>query len=587
MDPLLKDIQSVLDSLLTRACKSTDLELEYKNDLDDFGAGQPSPERTQRHLEWFLLERSSDCLGGVPLEAFCLSESHAGIGDEVQAAECYAAMRASRVGVFMVSEVAPNEGILIDDMLGRGQYAVADSLLASLSANEGIAIGDLIVGRIYPHAYPTDGEKSTWTLSPSATTIRNDSLAVALDRDIQAMRARSRGPLRMSQLDLESMFFSEQIERSAPNEGADSIEPDLPSSNEMEGSLRERLSGSGISEEDVDEFVKLLRRTPMPEKQITTGGNDPVGWILDELAFESDIDLKEARKAISLLWQALDREARVSVKAPARAALSEEEESELSPANEAKRTEALARFDKGRDEGQDMDKLFQELEHELGIIDADEGEDSSRVPDFPGVLGALMQEFLWDQSRIADASLESQASKHKSLELFIQYGSFLGLAEELGREHIEIFLSRWLWEAGMGSGGEYDLSNLAASLGTFCQWLEEHHGHEIWKSSADLVEAASADLSRLSKLNQKLLEVERASEEAFRLFEYVGSPDSPDGKDRWQTDTGNTLEASAPAALEGEDLRSGDLLLGFVSDSELTACRVYPATAAPYLKATF
>ncbi len=328
----------------------------------------------------------------------------------------------------------------------------------------------------------------------------------------------------------------------------------------------------------------------MPEKQVTSGGDDPVGWIMDELAFESDVDLEEARRAIYLLWQALDSEAKTRVSAPAAASTPEEEEPELSPANEAKRAEALARFDKGRDEGRDIDKLFQELERDLGILDGDDEEDPSRVPDFPGVLGALMQEFLWDCSRLDDNSLEEQAAAHKSLELFIQYGSFLGLAEELSREHIEIFLSRWLWEAAQSSGGVHDFSKLASSLTAFCKWLEVHHGHEIWKSSSELIQAADTDLPRLAKLNESLRQTDgnkSTGNASWHLYEYVGGPDSPEGKDRWQTDSGNTLEAMAPADLKELDLKSGDLLLGSVVDEELIGMRVYPASAAPHLKATY
>ncbi len=589
MDPLLTQIRGVLKSLFARACKSTDLELEYKNDLEEFGDGQVTPERIQRHLEWFLLERPSDSLGGVPLEALRQTESDA-IGDEIQNAECYASMRASRAGVFLVCEVALNEGILIEDLLGRGQYAVADPLLAHLPEEEGIAIGDLVVGRIYPHHIATDGEKTSWALSPTATTIRNEALQVALNRDIQAMRARSRGPLRMSQLDLEVMFYSETIRKSdAAVSKAEPEESPLLDPSQLETNLRATLAASGIDSETVDEFVQLLRRTPMPKSKVTAGGDDPMGWIMDELAFESDVDLGKARQAITLLWQALDRAAQASVATPEGVKPEAELTSKDSLPEDSKRAEAMARFDTGREAGKDIDELFKRLEHELGIIGEEEDEEPTRVPDFPGVLGALMQEFLWDTSRAQEVTLEEQATAHKSLELFIQYGSFLGLAEELRREHIEIFLSRWLWEVAPNGGGDVDFSNLCASLSTFCQWLEEDHGHEIWKSSGELIDAAAPDLPRLAELNRTLrtaAESDAATQEAWRIFEYVGGPETEEGMDRWQTDNGYALEASAPYELRDLPLKSGDLLLGRKSENRLIGLRVYPATAAPHLKAT-
>ena len=70
MDDFLQNIQDELESLLARTSESTELELEFKNDLDEFGSGDGGPDRSRRHAEWFLLERPSEWLGGVPLEAF-------------------------------------------------------------------------------------------------------------------------------------------------------------------------------------------------------------------------------------------------------------------------------------------------------------------------------------------------------------------------------------------------------------------------------------------------------------------------------------------------------------------------------------
>ena len=591
MEPFLQDIQAALDALLALTCKRTELELEFKNDFEEFGSpGDMADEsaKRRRHQEWYLLERASDQLGGVPLEAFFQDagdqgESIAGNLDEVSAAACYAAMRASRAGVYVVSEVEPGEGILIEDLLGRGRYEIPDPLLAAEIATR---TGDLIVGRLYPHDYPSEGEKTTWVLSPVALNIRNPKLLVALKRDVEAMRSRSQGALRMSQKDLEFMFFSEQIRlEKSPAPGA---EVQLPSAAELEMKLREQLSANGITVEDVDEFVRVLRRTPVPESAITAGGNDPVGWIMDELAFETDVNLVETQKAITILWNAFDREAK------ARDGYSQLEASpdEESPDEESVRLrkEALAKFDAGREQGKDVELLFKELEATLDVLDDEETEDSTKVPDFPGVLGALCQEFLWDGARLANRELEEFSKQHKCLELFVQFGSFIGLAEELSANHVAIFLSRWLWEAPRDGGGDYDFEQMGSSLEAFCRWLDKDHGlGGLWDEAAVLVSGASSQLGRLQRLNLALQADGMApGNVAWELLEYVGEPESKEGqKHRWTLSSGETLEAKPPAALGGQALVSGDLLLGQLKGGELIATRVYPASAGPHLKATF
>ena len=594
MDPFLQDIQAALESLLAQTCKRTELELEFKDDFDEFGSpgtvADPTADASKksRHREWFLLERASDQLGGVPLEAFHQDATGQGgilpgNDDEISAAACYAAMRASRCGVYLVTEVEPSEGILIEDLLGRGRYAIPDPLLASEEATQ---VGDLIVGRLYPHDYSTDGEKTTWALSPAAHSIRNPKLLVARERDIEAMRARSRGPLRMSQQDLEFMFFSEQIR--LDDKAVESKDQDLPSAVELEFKLREQLSANGITVEDLDEFVRLLRRTPVPDATITAGGNDPVGWIMDELAFETDIDLVETQKAITVLWNALDREAKARDLAGNTSSSPDEETADEEGVR--LRQEALAKFDAGREQGKDIELLFKELEATLDVLDDGEVEESTKVPDFPGVLGALCQEFLWDGARLAEVDVETFSKQHKCLELFIQYGSFIGLAEELSSNHIALFLSRWLWEAPRDRGGDYDFDQMGSSLEAFCKWLDENHGlGGLWDGAKDLVAGASQHLGRLQRLNQALQVdgVDQAGD-AWELMEYVGEPDSRTGElHRWTLRSGKTLEAKPPGALAGQPLASGDLLLGQLQGDEVVATRVYPVSASPHLKATF
>ena len=57
---------------------------------------------------------------------------------------------------------------------------------------------------------------------------------------------------------------------------------------------------------------------------------------------------------------------------------------------------ALADFDAGREQGQDLEQLFDELERKLGVApEAPEAEPGP--PAFPGVVAALVGEFRWER----------------------------------------------------------------------------------------------------------------------------------------------------------------------------------------------
>ena len=129
---------------------------------------------------------------------------------------------------------------------------------------------------------------------------------------------------------------------------------------------------------------------------------------------------------------------------------------------EARARKALAKFDAGREAGRDLDELFAELEADLGV-ELDDDDNLMSIPDvapfdsedFPGAVGALVQEFLWDAARLAQVPLDTFAHTQRDLELFVQFAAFLVNADELSKRHIELFLGRWIWEEGRLEKGNY------------------------------------------------------------------------------------------------------------------------------------
>lgn len=583
MNAFIQDVESELQLLKERLVEALPVELEYQDDLQQFGTDaktRSGAQRERRYLEWFLLERPSEALGSIPLEQF-----FAGLAEDVgvERARAYAALRGSRVGVFLVARIAENDGLLLEDLLGRGQYVVPDPLLVG-----GIDVGDLIVGRIYPEDLEHAGEKTNWGLSSAAAVFRNDQLVRALKRDLEAMRGRTRGPLRMTQADIEQMFFSRAVVVERDPEEAPRLDPRV-----SERAARALLDEAGIGPDRAAEFLATLALNPLPEDDLALGGDDPLGWILEELAFETSVALDHARSVLADYWRAC---------AAAEKSKDMVGESDSSTSDAAA---ALARFDEGRAAGKNLDALFAQLEAELGIEDAgpsvddgplellaadDESEDAEGeevtfrpAPDFPGVLGALVQEFLWDAARIEGVELETFAMQHRNLELFAQFGMFLGHADELADQHVELFLGRWIWEAGRLALGDYDAEGAIRSTRAFCAWLAEFHSSELLTELGGLFEGLLGDARRIQELNRSVGEAnpERKQPATLAFFEFV----STSGEEaRWLDQKGGAVETQIPKGCES--LMSGDMVAAERQGSLLNVWLIYPAFGAPYLKAT-
>ena len=583
MHDLITSLQSELRALLERLTGSLAFEHEYRDDLATFGEPAADAERelqrTQRHLEAFLLERPSDALGSVPLENFFDGVDDA-TGEAL--AQLYASLRASLVGVFLVKVVDEHDGVLLEDLLGRGQYVLAEADLAPL-----MEPGDLLVGRLFPQSIDTDGARTTWVASPAAMHLRHGALLDALLRDLEVMRERARGPLRMSQRDLEVMFFSSGIEVSEERRTTPSV--DLP---ELRKRARDLMIDAGMPDERVDAYLEALGEHELPVGDLALGGDDPLGWVLAELAFDSDVELDHARRVLADYWQA----------ATAAAAVGESPVSESTPVAddaETRAKEALARFDAGRAEGRDLEDLFAELEADLGV-DSSDGPpadplgdpvadpvampgDDGFVGDFPGAMGALVQEFLWDAARIAQVQLDAFAHEHRDLELFAQFGSFLVNADELGSKHVEVFLARWIWEAGRLERGDYSGLGAVRSTRAFCIWMTEHQGLEVSAESASFVDAIEADAERIDALN-RAADAKGATAGASKgFFEYVGHES---GETRWLDQAGGTFAGEVAGVDRLEELRSGDWVEAWRDAGRLGVIAVYPSVAGPYLKAT-
>jgi hypothetical protein len=149
----------------------------------------------------------------------------------------------------------------------------------------------------------------------------------------------------------------------------------------------------------------------------------------------------------------------------------------------------MAAFDRGRAAGRDLEDLFRELERDLGLED-DEGDGQEDLaPDFPGVVAAMVEEYLWELERTRGAEA---ARSQAGLRAFGAFGASVGVFENLTRRDLLVFASIWLPEYGE-LRDEREALALIDALESFCAWCTENHELDLKREfDAELGELRSA-----------------------------------------------------------------------------------------------
>jgi len=408
----------------------------------------------RRHLEWFLLERPSEVLAGIP--ALVWQEAWRASLPE-PAAELVAAFLESLPGAFEVTSLVQGEGLWVRDLFTQGEHPVVEA-----RATATLAAGDLLVGRLFPIG------GGAYLLSPAVTVFRNLELVTAVRRDLEGMRRARRGVLRIQQLELEHLFHTGAL-------------VEQPRATPAEGRARARaaLLELGLGERAIDGVLARLARGAREADGRT------VSEVLSELAFETPVELSSARLVLAELWD-VERGALAG-------------EAGASGSTHDARA-ALAAFDAGRAQGQDLEALFRELERDLGLdeeLDGDDEEDPV-APDFPGVVGAMVEEFLWETEREQGVA---RARAFDSLRLFGGYAAELGMFEELGVAHLLDFSARWVLDESHLDSPE-EVATLLEALACFCRWSEERHDLPLWKLFGATLAALQSSVPRHVRLRR-------------------------------------------------------------------------------------
>jgi hypothetical protein len=513
----LQRIESALEALAGRAGQDPRLRAEAARARREFfgpngtwfpgdAVAQAAAER--RFREWYLLERDSEVLG-APLRQVMAEADPAGVLEE------------SVVGVFTVERIRKHS-VDVRDLQGN-------QLREVVLPGQELQVGDVLVGRMY---LLEDGSEVP---SPAIAYYRpGGPLAAAFRRDLQRLDL----DRRLSQAELEHLLMAGSARAAA---AAAVTAPERPLEHleaELEAVLR-----AGHCNWSAAEISKRLagaeRLGPV------------MGPILEQLAFDTSVDLDRARQCLLAVWNAQQAE-REQRPEPGPAA-----PKTAAPAGGETLGQTLVRaLDQGLAEHRDVEQLFRQLEDLAGIEPEGEEEETAEAEDNPdlGDLQALVTEFLWEGG-------EATQVHAPTLQLWVQLQRNASvprtdLEQITGLDLMRVLLHVYLAAAPSGRSGA--VRTAFAALEAFYRWADETQGCEL---SATLQQCRGALLDDLDRLQQAgvQLSTEESSPDARPCLMYVESVGKkgfgvrPDGGDpAWI--------AAAPPVLAL--LRPGNLLLG-------------------------
>ena len=476
-----------------------ELNLEFEGSVGTFFQGSRpgaagDPRETllagRRHLEWFLLEHHSATLRGSVAEKLAPAYREAVAAsltdeDDREAQEealglALEALLRSHTGIFEAEATDTEEAVWARDLGGFGTYALLTTGLEGRLRH-----GDLLVGRLYPAG---DGGN---VASPTIAIVRSEEIRTALTVDLGRVREESAvNVLRIGQRDLEAMFFADS-EVAPELEGPETTEPAAAPADPEEAALA-ALHGAGFDESMARQALRVLARTPRDPARLVHGLEDPMAEVMETLAFETDVDLDRARTALITAWDLISAGA-----APPAPAPSTREES-----GAVDRDEAVEAFARGRARGEDAATLLQKLEEDLGIAGdgPDEEGTDAPAPDFPGVVGAMVDEMRWEMSATRDGFDVETLTPLKHLAAFARP---IGVFEELKGRDLFQFTTFWLQETRSLPSDEEAVA-LVAALREFCEWALDAHEVDLGSEFLDALEGLETSLPRMRRANDAL-----------------------------------------------------------------------------------
>jgi len=235
---------------------------------------------------------------------------------------------------------------------------------------------------------------------------------------------------------------------------------------------------------------------------------------------------------------------------------------------------AIEAFDRGRGEGRDLESLFRDLERDLELESEEydpDAIDGAPAPDFPGVVGAMVDEFLWEFAQEHGAEAARQLS---ALQIFARFGQHIGVFENLGAHDLLLFAALWLPERGGLESAEQAREVLQA-LKRFCEWSQSNHDLPLLDAYNAQLAPLEATLPRVVRANT-LRGDQAAAPDRGQLFEIVETePSRATLRDR----SGSQYTARLPQQL-APLLTPGDWVRASLHDEAADVHCCYPPQVA-------
>ncbi|MFN0007552.1 MAG: hypothetical protein ACKVXR_06545 [Planctomycetota bacterium] len=516
-------------------------------------ANEASGPAERRHLEWFLIERSnppSQQLRIASLLERCALES------SVDPDESKTALEGSHASLFEVTAVEAGGTLRLEDLAGSFECSAV-----AAENQPALAVGDLVAGRVYPI-----GER-THLVSPAASTWRNASLLAAVRADFERARAQrtpasgQRSTLGQSEIEAILRTWTRKALAGRTRRGG------------AVALARELFLENGLSPEDADEFLEWLSSEAPDPTKVLPGGDDVLRDVLDTLAFETSVDLDAARAVLIDAWDEMHTVAREPSQQVPR-----------SPDPGAPRADvatAIAEFDRKRREGTPLDQAIRDLEHDLDLEGSESGEEledeEESAPELPGVVGGVVEEFLWEEELVHGAG---RAKRYQVLRGLGASAERVGNLEDLGRRDLTDFACRRVIESGALRDAE-DAEILLEGLERFCRWAEENHDVPLQSEFGPILERLRHSLPRVALANRACAAgVGTSGSEWLELVERLGASEA-----LLCNIPGRQTKAELSSAVL-EHLRPGDWVRGRSSEARgfaVEAC--YPSEIRELLQA--
>ena len=344
-----------------------------------------------RFAEWFLFERESETLGAVPIAVSPFCDDGAEVEDSIS-------------GLFLVEHVAAT--CTAKDMQNGEVIEIVDA--------GDLQVGDLLVGRLYPAA------QERWSASAATPALRpGRQIAEAFVRDLKTLDL----DRRLHQVELEHLLLQQHARvEQVPVVAGPPPEPVAPLEH-LEADLEQLLQSVGESHSAVI-ISQQLAVAPRPGAFI--------GPILDQLAFDTDVDLDRARRLMLEIWNAHHAGEIEEPRAPT--------EESSGPPGETLGERLVRKLDEGLGNSQDVEDIFSQME-EIAGIDGDEASQDdpqaalqadlvdrlhAQGDGDAGDLGPLITEYRWEtsgvtaDSDVTGASPDNAAADNRPLELWVE-----------------------------------------------------------------------------------------------------------------------------------------------------------------------